>query len=811
MAIRIFFVVLLALGAAAMAEDVVRVPSQIGNLQTAIAVVPDGGTIEMDGGTYNSPTAGFRITNSDKSFTIRSAPGVRAVLNGGGVRPVLRYENSVNDPDHQIVFESLEFTNGLSVTGGVGGGVTVAGANATFVDCSFEGNHSNAVITGGGGTFVWGGSLVLFIDCDWIDNSATNEAGGLRLDDSVAYVHRGVFNSNRVNLPNHRATATGGGFHATNATLRVSNTRFIENEAGYAGGGLYVLGTWSEPIEEPAADALLANCTFEENLAANDPSVSFQSPTEGGGLHVEDHATVKVYNSRFINNAAENGGGVNLYRSIVEIEASVFKGNQATNIGPSTGFGGAISAISNDTGGDGETNRRSANLTVRNSYLQGRHPPVGATAQIGGCLASIGDSNRRWGENGVSPAEGAEATRALALLERVVFYDCDVLETDGADGTGMGGAIQAVLTDLTLRDSMILRADAIGDGAGVDWAAGGAIRNIIDSTMSIENSTLARNSAFRFGGAIHSEGSNLDVSDSRFLNNDVDDVFGAQIFSTPYDYRDLDQTGMVENNVMVNTSDFGPMLFDGDYLAGPINDTRYNGNTLFSASQGQIVYQHSFLSTHAVSSLNSLIVNRTGSVPDTNKSQVDNIDPSIAPKLGHLSAVPSAILDVTAKGDPQQSTEAFLTYAWNGASATLDGQPIGDDTGSVPASPGIHTLDVDGDEFRALTGNGAEPAVTLLANPQAISLGGRSTLQWNTVSGTFLDLYIDHDAQPIVPAASGSVIVSPSVTTTYRMVVVTKEGGASAQVTVYVDEDPALIFSDGFESGNTFSWSASSP
>ncbi len=803
-----FLVVCVA--AAASAVDVVHVPGDVGDLQSAIAAVPNGGVIELAAGTYPSPTNGFIISDPGKFFAIRSGGPAQAVLDGGGVRPVLRLENSAPVPGEQITFENLIFANGLSVTGGRAGGVTVARAHATFVDCSFVNNSSNAVDTGGGGTFVWGGSQVIFIDCDWVGNTAKNEGAGLRLGQSKGFVHRGIFDSNRVNLPNHRDTATGGGFHVTNGTVRVTNTRFHNNQAGYAGGGFYVLGSWTDPIEEPAADAIAANCTFVQNLAVSDPSVDFVNPTEGGGFHIEDHATVRIFHSRFIKNSAENGGGVNLYRADVEIENSVFKGNRATNIGPSTGFGGAIAAISNDVWSDGSVNRRSAILTIRDSYLQGRFEDVGTTAQIGGCLAVIGDGNRRWGEDGVSPPAGSEETRAIAVVEDVVFFDCDVQETDGADGTGVGGAIQAVLTDLALRDSMILRSDAFGDGAGTDWASGGALRSIIDATTSIEGSTLARNSAFRFGGGIYSEGSELFIIGSQLLNNSVDDIFGAHVFATPYQYRNLNQTGNIQDNTVINASDLGPLLFDGDWETGPINDTRYNRNTLFSVTQGQTVYRHSFEPAQTVSGLNSLIVNRLGLTPDTEKSQIDNVDPATAPTAGELLAVPVEVLSVTAVGDAESTTEVFAAYAWNGAIGTLNSEVLTDDAGVRSVGVGSHTLDVDGDEYAVTVEDGAEPALLLSANPPAISSGGSSQLQWITAAGSYLDITIDHGVG-FTPGASGSATVSPDVTTTYRMILVTKEGGASGEVTLYVDENLDLIFSDGFESGNTAAWSVGLP
>lgn len=790
----------------AFGTTVVTVPGDIADIQSAIAAVPDGGIIEVAVDSYLVPLDGFLISNAGKSFTIRSANGGRATLDGGGSRPVLRFENVSQGAGQHVTFENLNFSNGLSTTGGRSGGVTVARASATFVGCRFIGNSSDADDTGGGGTFVHSGSFSVFIDCIWSGNTATNEGAGLRIDQSTGFLHRCVFESNRVNLPNHRDTAAGGGLHVTNATVRVTNTRFDQNQAGYAGGGFYVLGTWSEPLEVPAADAIVANCTFTENIAVRDPSVSFPNPTEGGGLHIEDHVTTRVFNSRFIKNAAENGGGLNLYRALVEVENSLFRGNRATKIGPSTGFGGAIAAISNDTWADGSTNRRSAHLIVRKSLLQGRFDEIGTTAQIGGCMAVIGDGNRRWGENGVSPAAGSLETRATTLVEESIFYECDVKETDGADGTGAGGAAQVVLTDLTIQNSLILKSDAIGDGTDPDWAAGGGIRNIIDSTSNIQDSTMAHNTATRFGGAIHSEGSNLDVSGCQFLNNDVGDVFGTHIFATPYQFRSLHQTGNIELTVFSNTTDLGPLIWEGDLDLGPINDNRYNANTLFSDSQGQTVYSHTFATVpdQAVAGLNSLVIHRSGA-PNTEKSQVANFDPPTSPQVAAVLAAPAEIIEVTAAGDTENSTQSFVAFAWSGTTANLDGIPLMEEVGLQETSEGSHSLEVDGDVSTTVVANGSEPSISLVAVPMAITSGSSTTLHWLTSAGTFLDVRVDHDVQ-ITPSASGSIDLSPTVTTTYRVILVTKEGGATAQATVFVDEMLDLIFADGFESGNTGAW-----
>jgi hypothetical protein len=268
----------------------------------------------------------------------------------------------------------------------------------------------------------------------------------------------------------------------------------------------------------------------------------------------------------------------------------------------------------------------------------------------------------------------------------------------------------------------------------------------------------------------------------------------------------LNQTRTIQSTVFTNTSDLGPLVFDGDRDTAPINDNRYNSNTMFSASQGQTVYSHTFASVgnQTVTGLNSLVVTRTAA-PDTEKSQVDNIDPPTSPRIGAVLAAPTIILDVTAAEDPESSTESFVAYAWSGGTASLDGVPLTEETDLLETTIGNHVLNVDGDGHTSVVANGDDPSVTLAATPEAITSGATATLQWETVAGTYLDVLINHNVS-IMPAASGTIAVSPDVTTTYRVVLVTKEGGAVAETTVYVDEIPGLIFSDGFESGNTGAW-----
>jgi hypothetical protein len=802
-----FIWVLLILSAAGSASgaQIVHVPADAATLTAAVAAVDDGGVIEMSGGTYAAPSGGFLLNNLGKAFTVRAAHGATVVLDGGGSRPVLRVINSSAPSGKPIVFENITFFDGLSTLNGVAGGVTVARATVSFIGCTFDQNGSDASVTGGGGVYVYGGETAFFSDCVFTDNWARNEGGGLRLDESLAYLVGCRFERNRVDLPNHRSTAAGGGIHITNATIRVANTRFEGNRAGYVGGAFYALGIWAVPYSAPRSDAVIANCTFVDNVAEPDPSVSLDVPTEGGAVHGEDQTRIRIFHSRFLTNSAENGGAVNLYRANVSVEDSVFKGNRATNTGSGTGWGGALAAISSDTEADGSSNRPSASLAIRRSFIQGRYGAVTTVGQLGGGLFASGDVNRHWGLGNVSPTASAVDTRASVTVEDTVFADCDVLEDPEAAGgtTGAGGAVNVFHSSFTMTRSLIVGSDAVGLGT-----TAGGIR-VVYCDAEISDTTVAGSTAGYFGGGLYAQGTAIDVISCEIIDSSLSTTtLGTALFTAPVEDlygSSVDITGSISNSIISNETSSGRLIYDDDRQPSPINDLRYVDNTLFDQSSGSTVYQDAIAGTATASQLNSLIVNRSGGA-STDKGS-GNIGPISAPKVAALRAAPPARLAHGATGDAPGSPEAYLAWASHGASATLDGSGVAD-WGWRPDDVDSFTLDVGGAQASASISVAPSPAANLAANPDSISGGSSSTLSWATSSGSFLDAAVDRGVASYA-AASGSQSVAPTQTTTYRLFVVTEEGGVVETATVWVDEVPdGVIFEDGFESGDTNTWSS---
>jgi len=797
--------ILSAIPSTAFAEALISVNTS-SQLQSAFGTISNGGVIEIAGGTYAAPSGGFAILNPNKSFTVRPASGSTVILDGGGTQLVLRYMSDNPNLQGHVTFEDLTFRNGRSTVNARGGGITQQMGRAVFVRCVVESNFGSV---GGGGYWGFAEAHSWWIDSTFQNNTSFGSGAGLRLDIGTTWIHHSTFFQNRNNIVGHATTAVGGGIHLFDAKAYITNSRFEANQSVWAGGAVYGIGTFTVPYTTPKTDFYIANCTFLDNFLSFQSGSAPPTPGEGGGIHIENQVRLRLYNSRLIKNRASIGGGLSLFRSTAEIEGSVFRGNQATDTVATSGFGGAIKASSDDGVGP---NYPSASLTVRDTLIQGRYDTVTTVARAGGGIFVAGDTNRAYGAGGV-PQGTLEESRAHLVLERVSLYDLDVTASSGA----AGGALELALTDFTASDMLVAGCNALGSGS-----AGGGLFLLQNTLATITNSAFVSNSAAVKGGALWAIGVDLQLSGSTFNSNALTggNLLGAAIFTEQQQavgaVPAIPMTGNVASNVFSN--DLGLPIFDSDEHTPPINDIRYNSNQFFSSAQniadhatgsGTGVYGHPICAgcpsiKHSPSSLNSFIVVRTGA-PSTDKSQVDNSALGTAPKFAFLLAAPADILSQVAVGDAGPTTPAYLTWAAGGGTATLDSNPVATPFGLATSTIGPHTLSVSPATDVATIDAGQTPAAAFGATPESINVGGTSQLSWNLTSGTFEAFSLDH-ALDAGTGTSGMVIVTPPCTTTYRLCLVTREGGALNEATVFVGELPGEIFSDGFESGNTSAW-----
>jgi hypothetical protein len=141
------------------------------------------------------------------------------------------------------------------------------------------------------------------------------------------------------------------------------------------------------------------------------------------------------------------------------------------------------------------------------------------------------------------------------------------------------------------------------------------------------------------------------------------------------------------------------------------------------------------------------------------------------------------------------------TLVWdttNADSVTIDNgvgsQPV---SGSVTVQPSVtttYTLTASGpggtSSSQVTVTVTRRPIITFFANAQRIVAGSSAKLLWS-VANT-LSVSIDNGIGPV--PADGSILVSPTTTTTYTMTAVGTGGNSVAQVTIEVIELPQITF-----------------
>jgi hypothetical protein len=711
--------------AAADSGSIIYVPGSTNkDLQTAISEVLNDGVIEIATGTYATPSTGFSAANLTKSFTIRAAAGATVALSGGGSRRIFDIRNSPSNLQGGIIFEGITFAGGYSNPGLVNA-ISIDHSNVTFVDCIFQDQVNGAVL-------VRNGSTVFFDNDIWRNNLTWNDNGAaFEIWDSTAYIHGSQFINNQNNATTTSSVPLGGAIYAVNAMMRITNSRFDSNKSGGHGGGIYVIGLWSGS----GSNVIIANSTFVNNQIVR-PS-DYSLPIEGGALNVEDQTTMRIYNSRFVTNSAQIGGGINVFRAKLEIYNSVFQGNRATDTRTTSGFGGAINFNYHDR-------PDFASLLVEDTLIQGRYGSVTTVALSGGGLNTLGITT---------------ANRPQAVLRRVVFNDLD---------TWQGSAIATTGASLSLEDSLVMNCDASKTGGGI----GGGVLVYPGGLANISNTYFAFNSADQWGGAFFAQGAQFNITNSTFYRNKINlpanQSYGAAIFTAPVENQAM-VSGVVAGSTFVEHT--GLAIFDDDRsIASSYNAVVYNSNRFYEPAG--YVYRDSLAATVNPGGLNALVVNRSGGAPSTDKSVLDNQTLSSTPVISRLLAVPTAVLSSAAAGDAGTNPPAYLAYVWNGASASLDGSALST-AASIQSTTtsGTHTLTV----------NGANNSLQLAAGPAPIistslsSINGATNLNWDVTAGTFQAIGSD---QGLPVATKSGTLALPSTQRIYRLHATTQQGGA---------------------------------
>ena len=168
------------------------------------------------------------------------------------------------------------------------------------------------------------GSQVTLQENKFINNTAECGAGISAYKSTLQFVGENTFVSNM-------AIISGGGIYAENCSLGMSGRIDFFNNSASGGGGMYVQFTdliidgngsfvhnWAKSgggmFVHSSEVSLYGNTTFIQNSAL----------VEGGGVTAYNAGIITIYtNSRFIQNVAQNGGGIFVTLGILQVSGNI--------------------------------------------------------------------------------------------------------------------------------------------------------------------------------------------------------------------------------------------------------------------------------------------------------------------------------------------------------------------------------------------------------------------------------------------------------------------------------------------------------
>ena len=266
------------------------------NITTAINAAPNGATIHVAAGTYNSST----IVTS-KQIHLRSISGpATTILSGTGLTTsILAFNESATIGSSISGFTLRDGETGYNFAGFLVGGAIACMYSTISVDnCIFDNNHANS-----GGAIYSFGSATQVTNSIFTNNDALDEGGAVQFAAGNGWlVANCSFTNNGARL--------GGAMHVWSTSGTIRDCEFTNNTASELGG---VLSFFSPD----SGSVLLDGCTLEANSA----------DIEGGGIYVYEFTKgvigdLQIINSRLCRNSPENVVG-----PVTDLGGNTFSGD----------------------------------------------------------------------------------------------------------------------------------------------------------------------------------------------------------------------------------------------------------------------------------------------------------------------------------------------------------------------------------------------------------------------------------------------------------------------------------------------------
>ena len=561
-----------------LSSNVTMLASEADNFVNGI-VVDHLVNLKCDGFTINANNLGriFNVTSTADKLNIYNANLINGNADIGG---------AIYNTGSVYTYN----TNFINNTAATMGGAVFNNGTLTIQKCIVDNNDitkrtsSDSEDYGGAAIYNWYDST-LFIKNSTISNNLKNYKNGDYVVGAVTSLGKTIISQNSYFVNNSgrwggAITTSGSSLPGKKVNeLSISDSTFSKN-GGLYGAGIFIQGSKFS----------ITSCVFDSNTAFGKGNMT---PNDNNGAAIEVTNTDKaitgtIYKSTFTNNKAQYGGAIDICAGTIKITNSKFINNSADV------EGGAI-----------DINALNGNpkVTISGSKF------INNSAPLGGAILNIKDLTVKgstfinntpntifnWvgagGNLNLNIRTFTDLQNAIGLVTGTLTLNQNVAMTakEAADFTN-GITINKDITidgkGHTIDAKNLGRIFSIGEGFTVTLTnatlingkadKGGAIYN--DGSLTLSDVKLSDNAADGYGGAVFNNGE-LVVSDSVFDSNDIVNRGSASV-----DYGGAAIYNWKEGTLKVTNSNFTNNIKNyknGDNLVGAITTI---GNATVSGS-----------------------------------------------------------------------------------------------------------------------------------------------------------------------------------------------------------------------------------
>ena len=550
-----------------LSSNVTMLASEADNFVNGI-VVDHLVNLKCDGFTINANNLGriFNVTSTADKLNIYNANLINGNADIGG---------AIYNTGSVYTYN----TNFINNTAATMGGAVFNNGTLTIQKCIVDNNDitkrtsSDSEDYGGAAIYNWYDST-LFIKNSTISNNLKNYKNGDYVVGAVTSLGKTIISQNSYFVNNSgrwggAITTSGSSLPGKKVNeLSISDSTFSKN-GGLYGAGIFIQGSKFS----------ITSCVFDSNTASGKGNMT---PNDNNGAAIEVTNTDKaitgtIYKSTFTNNKAQYGGAIDICAGTIKITNSKFINNSADV------EGGAI-----------DINALNGNpkVTISGSKF------INNSAPLGGAILNIKDLTVKgstfinntpntifnWvgagGNLNLNIRTFTDLQNAIGLVTGTLTLNQNVAMTakEAADFTN-GITINKDITidgkGHTIDAKNLGRIFSIGEGFTVTLTnatlingkadKGGAIYN--DGSLTLSDVKLSDNAADSYGGAVFNNGE-LVVSDSVFDSNDIVNRGSASV-----DYGGAAIYNWKEGTLKVTNSNFTNNIKNyknGDNLVGAI-------------------------------------------------------------------------------------------------------------------------------------------------------------------------------------------------------------------------------------------------